>query len=341
MATSDTYQALREGAGVLDRGDRGRLFLSGDDRRAYLQGLLTNDIAALGPGTGCYAAYLTPQGRMIADLRVFEMGDRILVDLDATLAAAVAERWSMFVITEDVTVEDVSGSTAQIGVYGPSAAAVLRQALEAGRAPDESVPDAGTLEAMPLHGNARWDFGGDPAFVLRSDDIGVDGFDVVLADGRKDALLAQLDAAGAVTVTPADAEATRIEAGRPKFLIDMTEETIPLEAGIEDRAISLTKGCYVGQEIIIRVLHRGGGRVAKRLVRLLLPAGAGVPARGEKVLAGDREIGEVTSAAMSPLLGHPVALAYVHRDFVAPGTQVSLGGATAAVERAFTTEERR
>jgi hypothetical protein len=162
MATSDTYQALREGAGVLDRVDRGRLFLSGDDRRAYLQGILTNDIAALGPGTGCYAAYLTPQGRMIADLRVFEMGDRIMVDLDATLAAAVADRWSMFVITEDVTVEDVSAATAQIGIYGPTAATVLRQALEAGHAADESVPGAGTLEAMPLYGNARWDFGGEP-----------------------------------------------------------------------------------------------------------------------------------------------------------------------------------
>jgi tRNA-modifying protein YgfZ len=331
MTISDTYRALREGAGVLDRGDRGRLFLSGADRRAYLQGILTNDIEALGPGTGCYAAYLTPQGRMIADLRVFEMGDRILVDLDASLAAPVAERWSMFVITEDVAVEDVSASTAQVGVYGPSAAAVLRQALEAGHAPDESVPGADTLEAMPLHGSARWDFGGDPAFVLASDDAGVRGFDVVLPAGRKETLLAQLAAAGAVTVTPADAEATRIEAGRPKFLVDMTEETIPLEAGIEDRAISLTKGCYVGQEIIIRVLHRGGGRVAKRLVGLSFDAGQPVPAAGARLASGEREIGTVTSAVLSPSLGHPIALGYVQRDFAAPGTAVEVGGTAARV----------
>jgi tRNA-modifying protein YgfZ len=331
MAISDTYRALREGAGVLDRGDRGRLVLSGGDRRAYLQGILTNDIAALGPGTGCYAAYLTPQGRMIADLRVFEMGDRILVDLDASLAAAVADRWSMFVITEDVTVENVSEATAQVGVYGPSAAAVLRQALEAGHAPDESVPEAAVLAAMPLHGSARWDFGGEPAFVLASDDIGVRGYDVVLAAGREGALVAELAAAGAVTVGPADAETTRIEAGRPKFLVDMTTDTIPLEAGIEDRAISLTKGCYVGQEIIIRVLHRGGGRVAKRLVGLSFEAGQPPPVAGAPVTAGGREMGSVTSATASPMLGHAIALGYVHRDFVEPGTVVEVGGTPARV----------
>jgi tRNA-modifying protein YgfZ len=331
MTTSDSYRALRAAAGVLDRADRGRLALSGADRRGYLQGILTNDIAALAPGTGCYAAYLTPQGRMVTDLRVFELGDRILVDLDASLAASIADRWSMFVITEDVTVEDVSASTAQVGVYGPSAAAVLRQALEAGRAPDESVPDAGTLEAIPLHGNARWDFGGEPAFVLRSDDIGVQGFDVVLAAGRKDALLAQLLAAGGVLVADADAEVTRVEAGRPKFLVDMTEDTIPLEAGIEDRAISLTKGCYVGQEIIIRVLHRGGGRVAKRLVGLSFDAGQPAPPAGARIMAGEKEIGTITSATDSPALGHAIALGYVHRDFVEPATAVVAGDAPARV----------
>jgi tRNA-modifying protein YgfZ len=132
-------------------------------------------------------------------------------------------------------------------------------------------------------------------------------------------------------VTQEDADVTRIEAGRPKFLVDMTADTIPLEAGIEDRAISLTKGCYVGQEIIIRVLHRGAGRVAKRLVGLALEPGATAPMAGAPVASGDRAIGAITSATVSPALGHAIALGYVHRDFAEPGTPVVVGDNPARV----------
>jgi folate-binding protein YgfZ len=111
----------------------------------------------------------------------------------------------------------------------------------------------------------------------------------------------------------------------------MQEETIPLEAGIEDRAISLTKGCYVGQEIIIRILHRGHGRVARKLVGLSFAEGTGVPEAGAVITSGTREIGSVTSAADSPALGRPVALGYVHRDFVEPGTSVAVAGVPAHV----------
>jgi folate-binding protein YgfZ len=135
---------------------------------------------------------------------------------------------------------------------------------------------------------------------------------------------------GAIDVQDAVVETTRIEAGRPRFGVDMSEDTIPLEAGIEDRAISRTKGCYVGQEIIIRVLDRGHGRVARRLVGLKLAA-ATVPARGDAIRSGEREIGQVTSAAYSPLLDTPVALGYVHRDFTEPGTSVDVAGHPATV----------
>ena len=123
---------------------------------------------------------------------------------------------------------------------------------------------------------------------------------------------------------PADAEAIRIEAGIPLFHRDMDEQTIPLEAGLESRAISFSKGCYVGQEVVIRVLHRGHGRVARKLTGLVLEGDA--PAAGASVRAADREIGHVTSAAMSPALGRPIALAYLHRDFLAPGTAVTVDG---------------
>jgi folate-binding protein YgfZ len=187
---------------------------------------------------------------------------------------------------------------------------------------------------MGVHSNSRWDFQEAPAFVLRSDDVGVDGFDIVLPVDRKDSLLRLLTSSGAAAVSPEAAEICRIEAGRPRFHADMDEDTIPLEAGIEDRAISQTKGCYVGQEIIIRVLHRGHGRVARKLVGFRFDPAAPVPARGDKVLAGDREIGSITSAVKSLALGRPIALGYVHRDFVQPGTPVAVnasGGVVSAL----------
>jgi folate-binding protein YgfZ len=332
MSFSDQYRALHDGAGLIDKSPgRGRLLLTGADRRAYLQGLLTNDIVALGPGTGCYAAYLTAQGRMIADMRVFETGDGLLVDLDATLTSAVRDRWSMFIFSEDVQIEDLSSSTAELGVYGPRAAQILAATISAGGAASERSSSAAALEAMPLHGNEQTHFRTGRLFVLRSDDAGVPGFDVVLAADDKDAFVGLLRAAGAIDIEPEAAEASRVEAGRPLFRVDMTTETIPLEAGIEDRAISLTKGCYVGQEVIIRVLHRGHGRVARRLVGLTFEPSAPVPSPGDVVRTDDRDVGLITSAVRSPALGVSIALGYVHRDFAAAGTVLSVRGAAATV----------
>jgi folate-binding protein YgfZ len=332
MSQPDAYHVLRQAAGLLDRSSsRGRIRVTGADRRSYLQGLLTNDIAALSSGNGCYSAYLTPQGRMVADMRVFELGDALLVDLESAVAETVRTRWDQFIFSEDVKVEAVSASTAQVGVYGPRAADVIQSAFTPGRNPIAPSPDAATLNALEMHANRRWDFQGAPATVLRSDDIGVDGFDIVVAGERGGSLVELLASSGGVAISSEAAEICRVEAGRPRFGVDMDEETIPLEAGIEDRAISLTKGCYVGQEIIIRVLHRGHGRVARKLVGVVLDADAEVPGRGEKVFAGDREVGFLTSAVDSPAVGRPIALGYVHRDFVQPGTPVVVQGASATV----------
>jgi folate-binding protein YgfZ len=149
------------------------------------------------------------------------------------------------------------------------------------------------------------------------------GFDVVLPAEWEDELLELLRQNGAVAIEAPAFEARRIEAGVPVFGQDMSEDTIPLEAGIEDRAISLTKGCYVGQEIIIRVLHRGQGRVARKLVGLAFEPGA-TPAAGDRLSSGGRAIGSLTSVTHSPALGRAIALGYVHRDFTEPGTRVTL-----------------
>src|SRR5439155_6160090 len=152
---------------------------------------------------------------------------------------------------------------------------------------------------------------------------------VIYADVQQEAAVTKAIArTGALHASPETLEAVRIEVGYPVFGVDMTPDTIPLEAGIEDRALSLTKGCYVGQEVIIRVLHRGRGRVARRLVRLQVEGDA--PQKDAKVFSDDREVGFITSSAKSPRLGG-IALGYLHRDFVEPGTavEIDLGDARA------------
>lgn len=310
--------ALRHGAAVVSK-PVGRVRLRGPDRRSYLQGILTNDIAALTPGTGCYAAMLTAQGRMISDMRVLELGDAILLDVPGDLAEAVRDHLDRFVFSEDVQVEDVSASLAEVGLYGPRALDVL-----------QAAPTEGGLSGL-LYGSTRVRVAGHDAVVVRSDDIGIAGVDILVDAALQPAVEAALAAAGAATANEADVETVRIESGRPRFGADMDAETIPLEAGLEERAISRSKGCYVGQEVIVRVQDRGHGRVARRLVGLSFDASAGVPAPGGAIHAADRDVGRITSAIWSPALARPIALGYVHRDFAAQGTHVSVAGSDAVV----------
>jgi folate-binding protein YgfZ len=261
MFSLDGYKAALASGGVVRRTDRGVLVVAGADRASWLQGLVTNDVAALREGESCYAAYLTPQGRMISDMNVFAERERMLLDVPAPLAASLRDRLDGLIFAENVTVTDESDAL-----------------------PVWTVIDATLTDVIST------------ARPSESPEIDLDTFEVI-----------------------------RIERGVPQFLADMDETTIPLEAGIEDRAISFTKGCYVGQEIIIRVTHRGGGRVAKRLVRW--HAGddaAAVPMREAKLFAGDREAGRVTSAAFSPGLHRVVGLGYLHRDFAERGTNVTV-----------------
>jgi folate-binding protein YgfZ len=327
MISPAQYTALHESAGWLRRESRGRLRIGGADRLSYLHGLLTNDIQALTPGVGCYAALLTAQGRMVTDMRVFETGEEVLLDLEGPVAVQVRDHLDKFVITEDAIVEDVTESWSQVGVYGPSAANVLARALA--DAEGRQAVASADLESLATMHHRRVAYRAATAHVIASDDVGVRGFDVMLPARLASGLEHALTEAGALEVTEAAAETTRIEAGIPRFLVDMDSSTIPLEAGIEDRAISMTKGCYVGQEVIVRVLHRGGGRVARRLVQLVAPGGL---SRGDVVFSGEREVGKVTSATRSPASGGgSVALAYVQRDFSAPGTVVRVNGVDAAV----------
>ena len=266
MYSSDGYHALRNGSALVRRGDRGVLRVSGADRLIWLQGLLTNDVAGLKPGDSVYAAYLTPQGRMISDMRVANEQEHTYLEVPAPLSESLRARLDSLLFSEDAQIADISTTTAIIDVHGPHA----------------TLPSS--LAFLAAFHDSTHGVPGRTVFVPRSDEG--PAVDAILATGAIETTLETLDV-------------LRVESGTPLFLVDMDEHTIPLEAGIEDRAISFTKGCYVGQEVIVRVTQRGHGRVAKKLVGLLLPKNS--PAHPRDTLrAGDREIGRITSATWSP-----------------------------------------
>jgi folate-binding protein YgfZ len=314
MTLQDHYIAIREGAALVVPPDRGRIAVSGRDRATYLQGLLTNDIQALTPGTGCYAAWLTAQGRMTTDMHVLESGDMILLDVPAATRDSVLQRLDQFIFSEDVQIGDLTPALADVTVHGPRAAAAIEQ----------TVAGIGGLGAWAQYANSRAEFRGSPLVIARVDRLGVPGYTIYVDTSKAADLTGALEAGGAPRASGEAVEVTRVEAGYPLFGVDMDEDTIPLEAGIEGRALSMTKGCYVGQEVIIRVLHRGHGRVVRRLVGLRMQDT--VPSRGARVHAGGRDIGFVTSGARSPRFG-AIALGYVHREFVEPGTSVDVDAA--------------
>lgn len=299
MFSLEGYQALRQAAGVVRRGDRGVLAATGADRLTWLQGLLTNDVLALPVGGVCEAAYLTPQGRMIADLRVVNLADRTLLDVPGSLADSLRARLDGLLFSEDAQIVNVSDAIAIVDLHGPLAPSI-HDAAGAHLAGIEATVDAATF--------------------------GVPGISLFVQSSQADAVTAALAARGATAVDLETLDVLRVEAGRPAFLVDMDEHTIPLEARIEDRAISFTKGCYVGQEVIVRVMQRGQGRVARKLVGLTLEK-AELPRAGDPIVAGEREVGRLTSVVWSPMIERGIALGYVHRDFVEPGTMLEVKAA--------------
>jgi folate-binding protein YgfZ len=248
---------------------------------------------------------------MLTDLHVLESGGMILLDVPANTLDSTIQRLEQFIFTEDVRVGSLAESLGSVWLHGPRAAAVLQQVIDGARG----------LGDWPDYRHSQFEFGDSPVSIARISQLGVPGFCVYMERGRVPEVLSALNDAGAASVPDDAITAARIEVAYPVFSVDMTDETIPLEAGIESRAISFTKGCYVGQEVIIRVLHRGHGRVAKKLVSIRIDGQR--PEHGAKLYAGDREIGWVTSAAESPRSG-TIALCYAQRDFVAPGTPLEV-----------------
>ena len=311
----EEYRTITDGAGWISRHARGRLRFDGRDAGTFLQALLTNDVEHLARGQGAHCAYLTPQGRMIADMDLYQRGDWMLAAVPSGAATALAARFDALVFSEDVQVSDCSEVLDEIACIGGRAAAWIGAALSIDPAELEALAELAQIDAAP-------------GFVARGGDARLPEFRIFAEADAMPAVVAQLEAQGVVPMSAMLVEAMRIEAGRPLFGADMTEETIPLEAGLLERAISTTKGCYVGQEIIVRILHRGGGRVARRLVTLEFEGGVtSWPTPGSALEKEGREVGRVTSVAHSPSDGRVVGLGYVVRDLAEIGVWVRLSKA--------------
>src|SRR5262245_53906221 len=294
------YEAARRSLAFRRRHERGVIRATGADRLEWLNGLLTNDLKPLAGGGACYAAWLTPHGRMITDLIVVETGSETWLDVPATLASSLTTRLDGMIFAEDVRVADASRELTSVGLYGPGARSHFTPA------------DAWSI--------ARSD---DGAIVwTRAMATGTAGAHAYLSPARAAGLEESLAHESGIPLDDQTATVLRVEAGVPAFLIDMGEDTIPLEAGL-DHALSHTKGCYVGQEIIVRIRDRAQGRVARRLVGLF-PDTDVPPTPGQGITHDGRHAGRLTSAVMSPALGRPIALATLLREFTEPGTRVDL-----------------
>jgi tRNA-modifying protein YgfZ len=291
------YRVLREGAGVVERRGRRVLEVAGAEAVDYLQGQLTNEVEGLGPGGGIYSALLDRKGHMQGDMRVLRLADALIVDTEDAAGDAVLRHLSMYKVGREVTVDDVTAGHILVSVIGPAAAEIAL---------------AGPAGAEHTHREAQID--GIPVTAVATD-LGVDL--LAGADGTP-ALVAALLARGAEPVTEEAAEIVRVESGRPRFGREMTTATIPQEAGINERAVSFTKGCYIGQETVARLHYRGKPNRHLRGLRLSARAAAGDPVR-----LGERELGTIGTAVLSPAHG-PIALAILRRE-AEPGAVVTVG----------------
>ncbi len=266
------YEALRRGAAWLDLSVRGRIVARGRDRARFLHNVTSNEVKKMAPGASCYAFLLTPQGRIVADLYLICRPDDFLIDTEAELREKVRAQILKYKVADQIELEDVTEQTASIGVEGP-------------RSTEISLP-CGPWSLAPISVT------GQP------------GYRIYCAREEMPGIVAQIEAAGAVAATADDARLVRIENGKPRYGEDILETSLPQETE-QMQAVSFTKGCYIGQEIVERI--RARGHVNRHLVRLELD-GTKLPERGKQTIGG-REV-DVTSAVYSPALGKVIALGY-------------------------------
>lgn len=311
------YEAVRDGgAGLIDLSSRGRIRVGGTEAVLFLNGLITNDMKTLAHGRWMPAVFPTVQGRLIASIRVLRLPDDVarkspefVLDTEANTRAVVLKTIERFTIAGDFRVQDVTSETVMLTVQGNAAASIAARLFG---------QDASQL---PRDGAVETEWEGKPLTLLRATHTAEDGFDVIINNDHAASLWDRIVVAGAKPVGHDTLETLRIEAGIPRHGRDMDETNVVTETNLDD-AVSFTKGCYIGQEIIVRIKHRG--HVAKKLSGIMFD-GADVVRAGTAIkTADDKEIGRVTSVATSPRLSRNVALGYLRYEFLKPGTKVEV-----------------
>lgn len=308
MSEMNEYSALHNEALFFDRSNRVRMRISGPKAAELVTGMVTNDVSAMSPGEGQYAAALTPKGKIVADLRIFALDDALLIDTSAAAAPGWKEMVRKYVNPRLAPYHDVTSELGDIGVFGRSARAVLSRIAGI---------DERDLAALELYSHISRPLADVTAIIARVPEMEMEGYEVFLPAPAVNSLKASLQSAG---IAPGSAETwqiARIESGRPEWGVDMDDSTLPQEANFDELgAISYTKGCYIGQETVARVHFRGHvNRFLRRLRFVTRPA----PPRGaELVDETGKVIGDVRSSALSPRYGG-VGLGMVRRE-VPPGT---------------------
>jgi folate-binding protein YgfZ len=302
------YAAVRDGgAGLIDLSSRGRLRVSGSEATMFLNGLITNDMKTLAENRWMPAAFPTVQGRLIGAVRVVRLKDAFVIDTDAESHEAVLKTVSRFTLAGDFHVKDLTSETALLSVQGKRAVEVVEKVLKT------SVSD------LPRDGVLETNCQNTPVTIIRATHTAEDGFDILIDSTQGAQLRQALIDADAQVVSPDVFEVLRIEAGIARFGHDVDETNVVTETNLDD-AVSYTKGCYVGQEIIVRIKHRG--HVAKKLTGLRFQTEKRIEP-GTIIKSSDgKEIGKLTSTAFSPKLEATIGLGYVRYEFLNPGTTV-------------------
>jgi tRNA-modifying protein YgfZ len=316
-ALEEDYRIITEGCAMLDRSARGKLMIAGPDALEFLNGQVTNELLTLRAGEGCYAAFLTHKGKMLGDLRILLVGAGepgatagLLLDTERVCLQALFDMIRRYKVGYRMELHKRTLERGLLSLLGPDADNLA--------APDEGIFEASAAE----HANVGVTIDGIPALAIRT----YLGVDLLCESTHTDGLAAALRARGAVAIGEPAAECVRVEHGRPRYGIDLDDTVIPQEAGLNERAVSFTKGCYVGQETVARLHYKGKPNRHLRGLRLSRPART-----GEELLLGERPVGRLASVALSPRLG-PIALALVRRE-AEPGSELNVGehGASADV----------
>lgn len=316
----DECRAVRETAGVMDRCDRGLLTAAGPDAQRFLHGMVTNQVKELSPGEGNYSLHLNTQGHMVADFHLLRMPDHFLLEIPFDRVEPLRAALDRYIIADDVELTDRSDQLSVLSVEGPHSGKLLQAA------------GAATLPGKEF-GHGWMELGGTPVLIVHLSETGEEGYRLIFVNENAgkvwDTLTAKQNEVPWKPAGHAALNVLRTEAGIPWYGAELTENTLPPEARLEQRAINYDKGCYIGQEIIERIRSRGS---VNRLLTGLFLEGNSLPAPGAKLLAGEKEAGWLTTVVHSPTLGRVIALGYVQREHAAPENQLTLaGGGTAKV----------